>query len=147
MVLVLVLVSAVSLVLVLVLALSLALVLVLGVEIRSKDRNVCRKGASLSPILRRAAQCCRLCREARFGVCVVGCCLLVQRKRRHRLRKRMLLRNVYPKGASLSRIFCGAFLSCRRSREVRHSRLTLLFSASGPVLGSVSGMLACLVVR
>ena len=67
------------LVLVLVLALSLALVLVLWGELRSKDRNVCRKGASLSPILRRAAQCCRLCREARFGVCVVGCCLLVQR--------------------------------------------------------------------
>ena len=71
MVLVLVLVSAVSLVLV--------LVLWVEVELRSKDRNVCRKGASLSPIFRRALQCCRLCREARFGVCVVGCCLLVQR--------------------------------------------------------------------
>ena len=64
---------------VLVSAVSLVLVLVLRVELRSKDRNVCRKGASLSPIFRRAAQCCRLCREARFGVCVVGCCLLVQR--------------------------------------------------------------------
>ena len=71
MVLVPVLVSAVSLVLV--------LVLWVEVELRSKDRNVCRKGASLSPIFRRASQCCRLCREARFGVCVVGCCLLVQR--------------------------------------------------------------------
>ena len=68
MVLVPVLVSAVSLVLV--------LVLWVEVELRSKDRNVCRKGASLSPIFRRALQ---LCREARFGVCVVGCCLLVQR--------------------------------------------------------------------
>ena len=71
MVLVPVLVSAVSLVLV--------LVLWVEVELRSKDRNVCRKGASLSRIFRRALQCCRLCREARFGVCVVGCCLLVQR--------------------------------------------------------------------
>ena len=67
------------LVLVLVLALSLALVLVLWGELRSKDRNVCRKGASLSPKILRAAHCCLLCREARFGVCVVGCCLLVQR--------------------------------------------------------------------
>ena len=67
------------LLLVLVLALSLALVLVLGGKFRSKDRNVCRKGASLSPNFLRAAHCCRLCREARFGVCVVGCCLLVQR--------------------------------------------------------------------
>ena len=71
MVLVLVLVSAVSLVLV--------LVLWVEVELRSKDRNVCRKGASLSPKILRAAHCCLLCREARFGVCVVGCCLLVQR--------------------------------------------------------------------
>jgi hypothetical protein len=71
----------VVLVLVLVSAVSLVLVLVLWVEVglRSKDRNVCRKGASLSPIFRRVPQCCRLCREARFGVCVVGCCLLVQR--------------------------------------------------------------------
>ena len=67
------------LVLVLVLALSLALVLVLGVELRSKDRNVCRKGASLSPIFRRAAQCCPRCREEIFGMCMVGCCLHVQR--------------------------------------------------------------------
>ena len=71
MVLVPVLVSAVSLVLV--------LVLWVEVELRSKDRNVCRKGASLSPKILRAAHCCLLCREARFGVCVVGCCLLVQR--------------------------------------------------------------------
>ena len=71
MVLVPVLVSAVSLVLV--------LVLWVEVELRSKDRNVCRKGASLSPKILRAAPCCLLCREAHFGVCVVGCCLLVQR--------------------------------------------------------------------
>ena len=71
MVLVPVLVSAVSLVLV--------LVLWVEVELRSKDRNVCRKGASLSPKILRAAHCRLLCREARFGVCVVGCCLLVQR--------------------------------------------------------------------
>ena len=66
---------------VLVSAVSLVLVLVLWVEVelRSKDRNVCRKGASLSPNFLPAAHCCRLCREARFGVWVVGCCLLVQR--------------------------------------------------------------------
>ena len=69
------------LVLVLVLALSLALVLVLvlRVELRSKDRNVCKKGASLSRIFPRAAQCCPRCREALSGMCMVGCCLHVQR--------------------------------------------------------------------